>query len=155
MPTRPSWDQYFMDIAKLVSTRSTCLRRQVGAVLVKDKNIIATGYNGVARGLVHCSERGCLRSELNIPSGERHEMCRGIHAEQNAIIQAALHGVSTDKAVLYCTDQPCILCSKMLINAGITTVYFQGDYPDDLAKEMLTEAKIILNKWESKEVGSC
>ncbi len=146
---RPSWEQYFMDIARLISSRSTCLRRQVGAVLVKDKHIIATGYNGAASGLAHCSERGCLREQLNIPSGERHEMCRGIHAEQNAIIQAALHGVSTEGAVLFCTDQPCILCSKMIINAGITAVYFQGDYPDALARAMLSEAGIKLVKWES------
>ena len=95
MPERPSWEHYFMEIAKLVSFRSTCLRRKVGAVLVKDKHVIATGYNGAASGLAHCSVRGCLRAELNIPSGQRHEMCRGVHAEQNAIIQAALHGVST------------------------------------------------------------
>ncbi len=140
-----------MEIAKLVSTRSTCLRRQVGAVLVRNKHIISTGYNGVPRGLVHCSERGCLRQKLGIPSGQRHEICRGIHAEQNAIIQAALHGVSTEGAALFCTDQPCILCSKMLINAGITTVVFQGDYPDSLAKEMLMEADISLIKWTDKE----
>jgi dCMP deaminase len=151
MELRPSWEQYFMEIAKLVSTRSTCLRRQVGAVLVRNKHIISTGYNGVPRGLVHCSERGCLRQELGIPSGQRHEICRGIHAEQNAIIQAALHGVSTEGATLFCTDQPCILCSKMLINAGITTVVFQGDYPDSLAKEMLMEANISLIKWPGKE----
>ncbi len=151
MEPRPSWEQYFMEIAKLVSTRSTCLRRQVGAVLVRNKHIISTGYNGVPRGLVHCSERGCLRQKLGIPSGQRHEICRGIHAEQNAIIQAALHGVSTEGAALFCTDQPCILCSKMLINAGITTVVFQGDYPDSLAKEMLMEADISLIKWTDKE----
>ncbi|MGB4139684.1 MAG: cytidine/deoxycytidylate deaminase family protein [Limnochordia bacterium] len=149
MPTRPSWEQYFMEIAKLVSTRSTCLRRKVGAVLVRDKHIIATGYNGAASGLEHCSVRGCLRQEMNIPSGQRHEMCRGVHAEQNAIIQAALHGVSTSGSVLYCTDQPCILCSKMLINAGITKIYFQGEYPDELARAMLEEANVALVKWES------
>lgn len=149
MESRPSWNQYFMDIAKLVSSRSTCLRRQVGAVLVKDKHIIATGYNGVAKGLVHCSERGCLREKLRIPSGERHEMCRGIHAEQNAIIQAAHLGVSTEGAIIYCTHQPCILCSKMLINAGIKQVVFDGEYPDDLSREMLAEANISLLKWDS------
>lgn len=148
MPDRPSWEQYFMDIAKLVSTRSTCLRRQVGAVLVKDRHIIATGYNGVPSGIVHCAERGCLRQELAIPSGQRHEMCRGIHAEQNAIIQAALHGVSTKGATLFCTDQPCILCSKMLINAGIVRIIFRGNYPDPLAEEMLKEANIFLDKWD-------
>lgn len=154
MQARPSWDQYFMDIALLVSSRSTCLRRHVGAVLVFDKQIIATGYNGVARGLKHCTEVGCLREQLGIPSGERHEMCRGIHAEQNAIIQAALHGVSTKGATLYCTHQPCILCSKMLINAGIKKVVFQGEYPDPLAREMLLEANIELVQWNSEEQGT-
>ncbi|MCK9525938.1 MAG: dCMP deaminase family protein [Limnochordia bacterium] len=131
-----------MEIAKLVSSRSTCLRRQVGAVLVRDKHIIATGYNGAPRGISHCMEVGCLREKLAIPSGERHEMCRGTHAEQNAIIQAALHGVSTDGATLYCTHQPCILCAKMLINAGVQKVVFQGEYPDGLALELMNEAQI-------------
>lgn len=148
MQARPTWEQYFMDIAKLVSSRSTCLRRQVGAVLVIDKQIISTGYNGVARGLKHCAEVGCLREKLGVPSGERHEICRGIHGEQNAIIQAALHGVSTKGATLFCTHQPCILCSKMLINAGIKKVVFQGEYPDPLAKEMLLEADIELIQWD-------
>lgn len=150
MQVRPSWDQYFMDIAQLVSSRSTCLRRQVGAVLVIDKQIIATGYNGAAQGLKHCIEVGCLREQLGVPSGERHEICRGIHGEQNAIIQAALHGVSTKGATLYCTHQPCILCSKMLINAGIIKVVFCGDYPDSLAKEMLREANVELIQWDSE-----
>ncbi|NMB20525.1 MAG: dCMP deaminase family protein [Firmicutes bacterium] len=144
---RPSWDRYFMEIAELVSSRSTCLRRQVGAVLVRDKHIIATGYNGAPRGVSHCMEVGCLREQLGIPSGERHEMCRGTHAEQNAIIQAALHGVSTDGATLYCTHQPCILCAKMLINAGVEKVVFQGEYPDGLALELMNEAKIEMVVW--------
>ncbi len=148
---RPSWEQYFMDIATLVSSRSTCLRRQVGAVLVRDKHIIATGYNGAPRGVTHCLETGCLREQLGIPSGERHEICRGTHAEQNAIIQAALHGVSTLDSTLYCTHQPCILCAKMLINAGVQKVIFQGAYPDGLALELMTEAGLEIVQWDKKE----
>jgi len=140
-----------MEIAELVSSRSTCLRRQVGAVLVRDKHIIATGYNGAPRGVSHCLEVGCLREKLGIPSGERHEMCRGTHAEQNAIIQAALHGVSTDGATLYCTHQPCILCGKMLINAGVKKVIFRGDYPDGLALELMHEAGIEMVTWAQGE----
>jgi dCMP deaminase len=140
-----------MEIAELVSSRSTCLRRQVGAVLVRDKQIIATGYNGAPRGVSHCLEVGCLREQLGIPSGERHEMCRGTHAEQNAIIQAAIHGVSTDGATLYCTHQPCILCAKMLINAGVRQVIFQGDYPDELALELMNEAKMKMAIWSNGE----
>lgn len=149
--TRPSWERYFMEIAELVSSRSTCLRRQVGAVLVRDKHIIATGYNGAPRGVSHCIEAGCLREKLGIPSGERHEMCRGTHAEQNAIIQAALHGVSTDGSTLYCTHQPCILCAKMLINAGVKKIIFQGDYPDGLALELMREAQIQMVVWTRGE----
>ncbi len=140
-----------MEIAELVSSRSTCLRRQVGAVLVRDKHIIATGYNGAPRGVAHCMEVGCLREKLGIPSGERHEMCRGTHAEQNAIIQAALHGVSTAGATLYCTHQPCILCAKMLINAGVEKVVFQGDYPDGLAVELINEANLEMVVWNQGE----
>jgi len=131
-----------MDIAELVSMRSTCLRRRVGAVLVRDRRILTTGYNGAPSGITHCIERGCLREQLHIPSGERHELCRGLHAEQNAIIQAALHGVSTRGATLYCTNHPCIICSKMLINAGITTIFYRDGYPDELSREMLDEASI-------------
>lgn len=148
---RPSWERYFMEIAELVSSRSTCLRRHVGAVLVRDKHIIATGYNGAPRGISHCMEVGCLREQLGIPSGERHEMCRGTHAEQNAIIQAALHGVSTAGSTLYCTHQPCILCAKMLINAGVEKVVFQGEYPDGLALELMNEAKIEMVVWTQGE----
>ena len=139
---RPHWDDYFMDITLFVATRSTCLRRHVGAVLVKDKRILATGYNGAPSGIEHCLEAGCLREQLGIPSGERHELCRALHAEQNAMIQAALHGVSTKGATLYCTNLPCVICSKMLINAGIVKVVYQEDYPDELADEMLTAAGI-------------
>ncbi len=144
---RPSWDSYFMEITKLVAKRSTCLRRAVGAILVKDKRIMATGYNGVPRGLTHCDETGCLRSRLNIPSGERHEICRGLHAEQNAIIQAAVYGISIEGAMMYCTTQPCVICSKMLINAGIKTIKFEGDYPDELSVSLLEEAGIELIKF--------
>lgn len=144
---RPSWDEYFMDIARLVAKRSTCLRRQVGAVLVRDKHILSTGYNGAPSGLRHCLEIGCLRDMRGIPSGTQQEICRGIHAEQNAIIQAALHGSSTQKATLYCTHQPCVLCAKMLINAGVERVVFAGDYPDALARELMEEAGIVLVHW--------
>ncbi len=126
---RPSWEEYFMEIAEVVSTRSSCLRRSVGAVLVKNKQILATGYNGVPRGMRHCEEVGCLRDRLGIPSGERQELCRGLHAEQNAIIQAAYHGVAVNGAEVYCTLQPCVTCAKTLINAGIVAVHFRGDLP--------------------------
>ena len=139
---RPSWDQYFMNITLLVATRSSCLRRQVGALLVKDRNILATGYNGVPSGITHCEVTGCLRERLKVPSGERHELCRGLHAEQNAIIQAAKHGTNINGATLYCTTMPCIICTKMIINAGITTVIYGEGYADELAREMITEAAI-------------
>jgi len=137
---RPSWEEYFMEIARVVATRSSCLRRQVGAVLVKNRQILATGYNGVPRGIAHCEERGCLRDELGIPSGERQELCRGLHAEQNAIIQAAYHGAAINGAEVYTTLRPCITCAKMLINAGVLVVYYCGDYPDALAMELFEEA---------------
>jgi len=140
--TRPSWDQYFMDIVDLVSRRSTCLRRKVGAILVRDKRILATGYNGPPAGITHCSEVGCLRDRMGVPSGERHELCRGLHAEQNAIIQAALYGVSTKGSTIYCTNHPCIICSKMIINSGIVSFVYREDYRDELAEEMLAEAGI-------------
>jgi dCMP deaminase len=131
-----------MDITRLVATRSSCMRRQVGALLVKDRNILATGYNGVPSGITHCNAVGCLREKLKVPSGERHELCRGLHAEQNAIIQAAKHGTNIDSATLYCTTMPCIICTKMIINAGITRVIYGEGYADDLAREMITEAAI-------------
>jgi len=137
-----------MSIAKMVSSRSTCLRRKVGAVLVKDKRIISTGYNGPPTGLKHPEEVGCLREKLGIPSGERHELCRGLHAEQNAIIQAALHGVSTKGSVLYCTHCPCSLCVKMLINAGVEKVIYEEGYPDWLAKEIAGEAGLPLVQFQ-------
>lgn len=139
-PVRPTWEDYFMQIARVVATRSTCLRRQVGAVVVKNRQILTTGYNGVPRGLAHCAERGCLREQLGVPSGERHELCRGLHAEQNAIIQAAYHGVAIQGAEIYSTHQPCVVCAKMLVNAEIVAVYFSGPYPDTLAMEVFREA---------------
>jgi dCMP deaminase len=142
--SRPSWDAYFMAIARLVASRSTCLRRQVGAVLVKDRNILATGYNGTPSGITHCEQTGCLRQQLSVPSGERHELCRGLHAEQNALIQAAKHGVAIAGATLYCTNSPCSICSKMIINAGLERIIFQDGYPDALALQMLGEAAIDL-----------
>jgi len=143
---RPNWDEYFMDIAALVSKRSTCLRRSVGAVLVRDRRILSTGYNGAPSGMRHCLDIGCLREQLNIPSGERHELCRGLHAEQNAIIQAAFHGVSVNGSTLYCTNHPCVICSKMIINAGIVHVIVREHYRDDLAEEMLREATIRVSQ---------
>ncbi len=142
MLERPDWDDYFLLLAKLVSVRSTCLRRKVGAVLVKDKRIIATGYNGAPAGLKHADEVGCLRQKLNVPSGQRHELCRGLHAEQNAIIQAALYGVSTKGSKLYSTHCPCSICLKMLINAGVEEIIYIEGYPDELARQLLREAKI-------------
>ncbi len=142
--SRPTWNQYFMEIAALVAKRSTCLRRAVGAVIVKDKRILATGYNGAPSGIRHCEELGCLRERMQVASGERHELCRGIHAEQNAIIQAAYHGVPICGADLYCTNLPCSICTKMLINAGIQTIYYQSGYADELAKDLLEEAGIRL-----------
>lgn len=147
--TRPSWDEYFMDITRRVATRSTCLRRAVGAILVHDKRIIASGYNGGPSGLAHCLDIGCLREKLGIPSGQQHELCRGIHAEQNAIIQAARYGVSIEGSVLYCTTQPCTQCTKMLINAGITEIVYAEGYQDDLARELLEESGIIVRRFEA------
>ncbi len=148
---RPDWDEYFMSLLEVIKTRSTCLRRQVAAVIVKDKRIIATGYNGAPKGVFHCEHVGCLRDKLKIPSGERHELCRGIHAEQNAIIQASVYGVSIEGADIYITHSPCILCSKMLINAGIKRIVYKGDYPDKLALDMLGEAGVTVVKYDKKD----
>jgi dCMP deaminase len=143
---RPSWDQYFMSIAELVAQRATCIRRQVGALLVRDKRIITTGYNGVPTGIQHCLDVGCLRESQGVPSGERHELCRGLHAEQNAIIQAAVHGISLEGATLYCTNQPCAICSKMLINVRVEKILYRSGYADELAIDMLSEAGIPLTQ---------
>lgn len=138
---RPSWDEYFMQMAELTAQRSTCLRRQVGAIIVKEKHIIATGYNGAPKGLPHCEELGgCLREKLEIPSGERHELCRALHAEQNAIIQAATLGQSIEGATIYITHQPCIICAKMIINAGISRIVIRRGYPDEMSRGMLRDA---------------
>jgi len=144
---RPTWDEYFIDIARHVATRSTCLRRHVGAIIVKDKRILSTGYNGAPRNLPHCDETGCLREQLGIPSGQRQEICRGLHAEQNAIVQAALHGVTIQGGQIFCTHQPCVTCAKMIINAGIVRVVCAEEYPDELGRSMLAEAGIELELW--------
>ncbi len=148
--SRPSWDEYFLEVAGLVAKRSTCLRRKVGTVLVKNKRILATGYNGAPSGLKHCIDTGCLREKLKIPSGQRHELCRGLHAEQNALLQSALYGVSAKGSTLYVTNQPCSICSKMLINAGIKEVVISGGYPDKMAEEFLKEAGIRVKIKKSK-----
>ncbi len=139
---RPSWDEYFLQIAKVVATRSTCLRRSVGALIVNDRRILATGYNGTPKGIKHCAIVGCLREKLKVPSGERHELCRGLHAEHNAIIQSALYGISVKDSVMYLTNHPCIICAKMIINAGIKEVIISDTYPDKLAQELLAEAGV-------------
>ncbi len=147
MDKRPSWDEYFMQMAELVATRSTCLRRHVGAVIVQDKHVVSTGYNGAPRGVAHCQELGgCLRQKLGVPSGERHELCRALHAEQNAIIQAATLAQSIEGATIYVTHQPCVICAKMIINAGIEKIIVKEGYPDQMAVDMLAEAglKIVM-----------
>jgi dCMP deaminase len=149
--TRPSWDEYFLEVAQLVSKRATCLRRRVGSIIVKDKRILATGYNGAPSGLKDCLELGyCIREKLKVPSGERHELCRALHAEQNALIQAALHGITTKGSILYATHQPCIICAKMLINAGIKEIVISQGYPDKLALDFLKEAKIKIRGLKSR-----
>jgi dCMP deaminase len=142
MDQRLPWPEYFMRISFLVAERSTCLRRKVGSIAVKDKRILATGYNGAPAGTAHCLDIGCLRDKLGIPSGQRHELCRGLHAEQNVIIQAATHGVSITGADLYCTTQPCIICTKMLINCGVRNIHYAEGYPDELSRDMLKEAGV-------------
>ena len=144
---RPSWDSYFMDITRVVGTRSTCLRRQVGALVVREKRILSSGYNGAPRDLAHCDEVGCMREELGIASGQRQELCRGLHAEQNAIVHAAYHGTSIKDSTLYVTHQPCITCAKMIINAGIIKVIFAGPYPDEFSSGLLAEAGIELQSF--------
>ena len=144
--SRVPWSQYFMNITRLVAERSTCSRRKVGAIAVKSKHILATGYNGAPRNMPECLTIGCLRKNLGIPSGQRHELCRGLHAEQNVIVQAAVHGVSIKDSDIYCTHQPCLICAKMLINCGVTAVYFESPYPDRMSEEMFAEAGIILSQ---------
>lgn len=148
--SRPSWDKYFLKITQDVSERATCIKRKVGAIIVKENRILTTGYNGTPKGFVHCTEKTCLRKKMNVPSGERHELCRGLHAEQNAIIQAAWHGVKIEGSALYCTYQPCIICAKMMINAGIVKLIYLEGYPDELAKEMLDSSKMEVVKYSSQ-----
>ena len=148
---RPAWDDYFMEIAHMVATRSTCLRRAVGAVLIKEKRILTTGYNGAPSGLAHCEEVGCLRELQQVPSGQRHELCRGLHAEQNAILQAALYGVPIAGATLYCTTHPCVVCAKMLINARIREVVITDSYPDKMSADLLAEAGITVRYLDYKK----
>jgi len=138
------WNTYFMDITKLVSKRSTCLRRQVGAILVRDKQILSTGYNGSPRKTNHCIDIGCLREQLNIPSGQNHELCRGVHAEQNTIIQAAYNGINIKDSIMYTTHQPCSICIKMLINARIEYIYYLESYNDELSNSLIKESGIKL-----------
>ncbi len=149
---RPTWDEYFMKITNLVAERSTCMRRMVGATIVKDKKIVSTGYNGAPKGLKHCLEIGCLREEMGIPSGERHELCRGAHAEQNAIIQAAGSGTNLDGATMYCTDSPCSTCTKMIINSGIRRLVLGKKYPDELGEKLISESGIDTVYLELKPV---
>ncbi|MDD5382976.1 MAG: dCMP deaminase family protein [Candidatus Margulisbacteria bacterium] len=147
---RPAWDDYFMTIAEDVSERAICVKRKVGALIVKDNRILTTGYNGAPKGFNHCSEQTCLRKQMQVPSGQRHELCRGLHAEQNAIIQAAWHGVKIVGGTMYSTYQPCVICVKMMINAGIVKVIYAGGYPDELAQEMLKESQLEVIKYESR-----
>ncbi len=144
---RPTWDEYFMEMAELTAKRSTCMRRSVGAVIVKDRHAIATGYNGAPRGIAHCEERGgCIRQQLNVPSGQRHEICMALHAEQNAIIQAAAMGHGIEGGTIYITHQPCAICAKMIINAGITRIVIKEGYPDELAAAILEEAGLKIEQ---------
>lgn len=142
MSQRMSWPDYFMRITYMVAERSTCTRRKVGAIAVLDKRILATGYNGAPVDTPHCLDIGCLREELGVPSGQRHEICRGLHAEQNVIIQAAVHGISIKGADLYCTTQPCLICTKMLINAQVRNVFFAEAYPDELSERMVAQSGV-------------
>ena len=144
---RPDWNQYFMEMAELAATRASCLRRKVGAVLVKNKKVLATGYNGAPKDITHCEVTGCLREEMEVPSGERHEICRGVHAEQNLVAQAAFNGVKTEDSTVYCTHQPCIICTKILINAGVNKIYFKNPYSDQFAEKLLEESEIELLKF--------
>ena len=147
---RPDNDEYFMEMAHLVAKRSTCLRRHVGAVLVKDKRVLSTGYNGSPKGTLHCEVKGCIREQMNVPSGTRHELCRGVHAEQNAIIQAAYFGVSVDGSTIYTTTYPCSMCAKILINAGIKEVVYSEGYVDDLSKALFAETNILIREYKAK-----
>ncbi len=148
---RPTVDEYFMSMAALASERSTCLRRKVGAVIVKDKQVISTGYNGAPKDMAHCGEAGCLRENMGAESGTRHELCRGVHAEQNAVIQAAVFGVSVKGGTLYTTHHPCVLCVKIVINAGLERIVYKDGYPDELAEKMIMENGIQIEKFTGKK----
>ncbi len=152
---RLDWSNYFMNITHLVAERSTCLRRKVGAIAVKDRRILATGYNGAPAHTAHCLDIGCLRDQMGIPSGERHELCRGLHAEQNVIIQAAVHGISLEGCEIYCTHQPCFICAKMLINCGVTTIYYSSGYPDEMSKAILQEGGVKLITLQTQTPCTC
>ena len=146
------WDRRFMEMANLVGTWASCNRRQIGAIIVKDKRVLTTGYNGAPAGVKTCVEKGeCPRQKMGIPSGQRHELCYAVHAEQNAIIQAAKLGVSIDGATLYCTHQPCVMCAKMIVNSGIVRVVYQEGYPDEFAVEILKEGGVLLERYEAEE----
>jgi dCMP deaminase len=147
---RPTWDEYFMRMAFLAASRANCIRRKVGAIIVKDRNIIATGYNGPPSGLANCSDVGCIRDDMNVKSGERHELCRGLHAEQNAIIQAAVHGSSIKDSKIYVTTHPCVVCAKMIINAKIDEIIFADGYPDELSELMFLESSIVRRQFSLK-----
>ena len=149
---RPTWDEYFMEMAELTAKRATCSRRQVGAVITRDNRAVATGYNGAPRGLAHCEEKGgCLRQKLGIPSGQRHELCRALHAEQNAIISAASMGNAIEGGTIYITHQPCVICAKMIVNAGIKRIVVREGYPDELSTEILDEAGIMVERLEDEK----
>ena len=148
---RPTWDEYFMEMAELTAKRATCSRRQVGAVIVRDNRAVATGYNGAPRGLAHCEEKGgCLREKLGVPSGQRHELCRALHAEQNAIISAASMGNAIEGGTIYITHQPCVICAKMIVNAGIKRIVVREGYPDELSREILDEAGLVVERLGEK-----
>jgi len=149
--TRPGWDDYFMQLARLVGTRSTCVRHDIGSVLVKDKRILATGYNGAPRGMKHCLEVGCIRDKLKIASGTRAEICRAVHSEQNAIIQCALYGVPIEGSTIYVTHQPCTICTKILINSGVKRIVYEKPYPDEFAQSLLKEAGVKIEQWSEKK----
>lgn len=144
--TRPSWDEYFMRMAMLAASRSTCVRRHVGAVVVQDRMVLSTGYNDTPRGLPNCGDGGCARCASGVPSGQALDTCLCLHAEQNAIIQAAYHGVTIAGSTIYATHQPCLTCAKMIANAGIRRIVFSGEYPDPLAREMLEQAGVTLER---------
>lgn len=149
---RPTWDEVFMDLARLMARRSTCLRRQVGAVLVRDHRAIASGYNGPPSGLLHCAERGgCLREQLGVPSGHRQEICRALHAEQNVVLQLAITGLSGRDTTLYVTHFPCFTCAKMLVQLGVREVVYAEGYPDDFSRDILEEAGVICRPFARTE----